>query len=291
MAYTTQNLLDAIEKRSFMPSNQNTFTTAEQLLMADEEARTLVVPEILKLREDYLTVSLDYTTTASEQTYEIPPRSSGLTVREIHLLNSNNDVKDLSRTEIDRIKTYATGTPDSFYIQGNQIYLYPSPSAGGDTLRVYYPLRPSSFVQTTETAIITSIDTDNSIITCSGGVPSAWATGDIFDLKRDNGGQESWALDQTSTLVSGTSITFASLPSDLAVGDYVSLAGETSLVQFPAEYRDILAQAVATTMLTSMSAPGSDRAMKRLESMILGAREAFDNRTPGENRVVINEVW
>jgi len=289
--YTTTTLLAAIAQRSFMPVNQNTFTTAEILSAADEEMRTLIVPEILKLREEFFISYFDYTITANESNYEVPPRSVGLQVRAVQLIDSAGNVKPLTRINVNEASTTNAGTDTwAFYLLGNQIYPYPKPSSAIGTLRVYYPLEPSKFVETSAIGVITAINTSTNVVTCAS-VPSSWATGDSFDFTRIGGGQEPWAIDNVSTLVSGTSITFSALPSDLAVGDYVSLAEETALVQIPSAWRDILAQAVAENILRTTSQPGAERAEKTLSRMLNTARVSFDNRTIGNPRVVCNRIW
>lgn len=291
MAYTTTTLLAAIAQRSFMPANQNTLTTAEILSIADEEMRTLIVPEILKLREEFFVSYLDYTITANEANYEVPLRSVGLQVRAVHLIDSAGNVKPLTRISVNEVSTTNAGTDTwAFYLLGNQIYPYPKPSAAIGTLRVYYPLEPSNFVETSAIGVITAINTSTNVVTCAS-LPSSWATGNSFDFTRVDGGQEPWAIDNTATLVSGTSITFSALPADLGVGDYVSLAGETALVQLPSAWRDILAQAVTENILRSTSQPGADRAEKTLARMLNTARISFDNRTIGNPRVVCNRIW
>lgn len=291
MAYTTTTLLSAIAQRSFMPTNQNTFTTAEILSAADEEMRTLIVPEILKLREEFFMSYKDHTIVANYYNYEIPPRAVGLQVRAVQLINSAGDVTPLTRISVNEVSSTATGEGTwAFYIQGNQIYPYPRPSSAIGTLRMYYPLEPSKFVETSAVGVITAINTSTNVVTCAS-LPSSWATGDSFDFTRVDGGQEPWSIDNTSTLVSGTSITFSALPGDLSVGDYVSLAGETALVQLPSAWRDILAQAVAENILRTTSQPGAERAEKTLSRMLNTARVAFDNRATGNPRIVCNRIW
>ena len=53
MVRTTEDLLDKIKRRSFIPVSQSTFTDAEILKIATEEMVGIIVPTILNAREEY----------------------------------------------------------------------------------------------------------------------------------------------------------------------------------------------------------------------------------------------
>lgn len=286
MAYTTSILLDAIARRSFMPSGEITFTEAEQLLMADEEMRCLLIPSILKVREEFYVYPKDHSIVAGTSEYDIPARSIGMRVREVKLI-SGNDVIDIPRIEPEQVQTTTQGTPNSFYLKNNKVVLYPTPSASGDTLRVYYFLRPGDFVTVDSAAVISAINTGTNVVSVTT-IPSSWVTGNIFDFIKQDGSHEYVDIEYTSTLVSGTDITFASLPSTLAVGDYMALKGQSPLVQVPIDYQPILAQAVATQMLDSMSQPGASKAMEKTVKMLETAEGLLTPRVEGADRVYLH---
>jgi hypothetical protein len=286
-AYTTSTLLSAVNRRAFIPTGQTTFSNTDILAIADEMIRNDILPKILSIREEFFVYHKDYDIVADTQKYDVPPRSIGLIVREVHHVNSSGNVKNLDRLEpelIDSISRKAT-IPESFFMKNNQIWMHPIPSSTDGTLRVYFLLRPSNLIETTSSAIITGINTTTNVLSFSS-IPSTWVTGDIFDLIRQDGGHECVDFDKTSTLVSGTDITFSSLPSGLRVGDYVALQGESPVVQLPAEFRDILSQAVACFILEKMRLPGAEAERVNYEKSLINIRDMISPRTIGSPRTV-----
>lgn len=290
MAYTTSQLLQAIERRSFAPENQLTFSTEELLAMAHEELQSVILPAILAVREEYFVTHTDYAVTAGQSGYDVPPRSIGLVVREIQLVNSTGSYRDLPRMEPEDVRSSQSGSPQAFFVKNNQIHLYPTPSATQDTLRVQFFASPGLFVEPSAAAIISAIDTATNVVTVST-IPSTWTTGDTFDFISSKGGHEYRGLDFTSTLVSGNDITFSSLPSTLAVGDYISLQDESPLVQLPPNFRPVLAQATAARVLESMNQPGAADAMRQTEKLLASAIGLITPRIQGEDRVLLPSNW
>lgn len=286
MAYTTTKLLNAIDRRAFVPTGQTTFTQPERLQIADEVTETYIVPAIIAIREEFFIYLHDYTITANQAAYDVPDRSVGMQVRDVQYLSGENINPDFRRYSTEQITSTKTGNPDGFYFRNNQIILYPTPANTQDTLRVPFALHPSALVVSSEGATISAIDTDNNIVTVTT-IPSTWTTGNQFDLIKGTGAHECRAIDQTSTLVSGSSITFSSLPSDLVVGDYMALAGESTLVQLPPGFRAVLAQLTAAEIRKAMGLPGAEKAMEKGMDMLEAQQKLIAIRSEGEPEYII----
>jgi hypothetical protein len=284
----TTDLLEDIKANSFAPEGQTTFTDAQLLKVADNETMTKIVPALLKIREEYLISHYDYAITAGKSAYPIPARSVGIQIRDLHIIDGNQVTPDVPRTEPERINTTSQGTPDSFYLKGNDVILFPTPNATTRTLRLYFPLRPSALVLPTASAVVTAI---NGLVVTVGTIVSTWVTGNIFDLIKQDGGHECLAIDLTSTLVSGSDITFSELPSTLRVGDYVSLQNTTPLVQLPAELVPVLSQGAAAKVLENMNQSGASAARKEFKEMLETGIVLLTPRTVGEARVIVNNQW
>jgi len=289
-AYTSTKLLSSISRRSFAPSNQLTYQTSEILAMADEVTKTMIIPNIMAVREEYFVFYSDLPIVRGQAAYDIPARALGRVVREVQIINSNESITDLPRTEPERVTSLAQGSPTSFYMRSNQIVFNRPPSSGGSTLRLQYFLAPGDLVETSAGAVISSIDTGSNTVTLSS-IPSTWSTGNIFDFIKRNGSHEYIDIDYASTDVSSNAITFSSLPSTLAVGDYVALQGESPLIQLPDLYRTVLAQAVAATMLEGMNQSGADKAKDTASMLLNTAQSLISPRIQGETRVVIPDTW
>lgn len=292
MAYTTADLERTAKRKSFAPTGQITFETSDILEIAWEQNQTEIVPALVKIREEYFVTYKDYAITAGKNRYPIPARSVGMIVREIAIVDGDRINPNFPRLEPDRLGSAAEGPPQGFYLQGDDIILYPTPSATTKTLRVFFHITPSEYVQTSAAAVIDTIDTGTNIITVSS-IPSSWVTGNTFDLISATGSQKIHhnGMDLTSTLVSGNSITLPNLSDALAVGDYVALAGETPLINLPAELRPVLAQFVAAEMLEDMSQPGAGKAREKAEKLLLSQIEMLTPRVVGEDRTLTAAHW
>lgn len=286
--YDTTRLLSAVNRRAFIPTGQTTFENSDIFAIASEQIRNEILPLIMQIREEYFVYHTDYAITANKQVYDIPPRAIGLVVREIHYINGSGNVAKLNRLEPEQITstTRTTSIPKEFFVKNNQIWLSEIPSStDGTTLRVYFMLHPNELIATTDAAVISGINTVTNVVSVTT-IPSSWVTGNTFDFIRQDGGQECVDFDKTSTLVSGTDITFASLPSTLRVGDYVALRGYSPLVQLPAEFRDLVAQAVACFILEKMELSGAEAERRNYEKSLMNIRNMLAPRTQGSPRSV-----
>lgn len=288
MAYTTANLISAIERRAFVPANQSTFSTSEILAIAGEELRSEILPAIISAREEYFVHYKDLTITANQEGYVIPVRAFNNLLREVKIVNGT-DLLDISRLEPEALLSTQTGTPQAFYLRDDKVILHPTPAATDRTLRLWYYLTPGEYIETTAAAVITAINTTTKVVTV-GTIPSTWVTGNTFDFIKSDGGHEYRGVDYTCTLVSGSDITFAALPSDLAVGDYIALQGYSPLVQIPFGMRPVVAQFAAAALLLYAKQPGAGEAKGKAEELLSKSLEVLSPRVAGEDQV-ITQVW
>ncbi len=290
MSYTSDNLISSIERRSFAPANQSTFSSSEILAMADELNLSVVVPNILTAREEHFVFKKDYNITASQAEYIIPPRALGSTLRDVQIIDSNGNIRSVAHIEADDQISTSSGSLYGYYLRDDKVVLHRMPSSTSGTLRLSFFLQPGSLVLATAGAVISAINTSTNIVTVTT-IPSSWATGNTFDLISGKGSHSYRDIDLVSTLVSGTDITFSSLPSDLAVGDYVNLSEQSSVVQLPSSYRAVLAQFVAAEILSNMNQPSANKAEQKAKSLMDSALGLITPRVRGDSRVITSSQW
>lgn len=290
MPWTTSDLEDMVLRRCFAPTGQLTFTSAEIWAISDEVMAVDIVPDILGVREEYFVASVDEDITANVAAYAIPARAIGMNLRDLWLVDGTSITPNFPRVEPENVTQGSPGSPEGFYVKNNSIILVPTPATTSKTLRKLFNLRPGAHIDPADAGVISSINTGTLTVTVSS-IPSTWATGNIFDLIKQDGGQEPLSIDLTSTLITGSSITLPSLPSSLRVGDYIALAGQTPLPFLPPEYRPVLAQATAAEILSMMNQPGADAAKKRLEQIRFQCRQLITPRVQGEDRAILPANW
>ena len=284
-AYTSDTLLTSIELKSFAPEAQTTFASSEILAMASEIMLNVIVPAIILKKTDYFVFTKDFTITASISNYTVPARAINGILRAVFYLGDNGQICELDQLDLNDPTTTSESSPYAYYFEDDQIVLYPTPVSTQGTLRVKSFVGSGELVTADAGAVITAINTSTNVVTV-GTIPSTWVTGNSFDLIAGTGNHAYRDLDLTSTLVSGTAITLPSLPVKLAVGDYINLAGECSLVQLPSSFRAALAHLTAAEMLSSQNQPGVDTAQAKGKAYLQNALDIINPRSKGKPKVI-----
>jgi len=280
--YTTATLLADIRLGAMLPpSGSATFSDAELLRLADREMQAGLVPLIMRSREEFFVSQQDAAINASAQlnSVRIPARAIGGKLRDLGLVDDGGALHIVSQISIEELENAASG----FYVIGNVIKLW---SAAGSwqtpTLRMSYFRRPSRLVAASAVGVVATITTATKTVTITSN-PGTISTTTPVDLVRASPGYESLGDDLVAT-VSGTSLVFAAtLPTDLAVGDYVCLAGESPVPQVPPELHPVLAQRVIVKCLEAMNDPsGLSAAQAKLQELQSDAIALISPRVDGE---------
>jgi hypothetical protein len=294
MSYTTSDLLSSIKRRGMIPSSQVTFQDTDLLSMATEEIQIELLPLLIGVREEYYVRSYDYAITSATQSYRVPVRAVGMGLRDVLYRDSTTGVMyPLSQiTTSEDSGEDETNLPYLYYLCDNSVYLTPIPSTTNGTLRLLYYCRPGKLVETSDAAQITVITTGTNTVTCSAAPPSTWTTATSVDFIRGTGGQEYLAIDQAISSVSGSDIVFSSLPTGLAVGDWIAAAGYSPLPQLPEELQPVLAQKVVCQVLEALGdAQGLQLHQARLKSLLDNALKLISPRVKGGQKKVISTSY
>ena len=275
---TTADLITSITSRGLVPTNQNTYTTAQMLQIADEELQTGLLPLVLSTQEEYYSTYLDYT--APGMTMTLPDRAIGGKLRAVVYTNLGKEWS-IPRIELEDV---AWTTQPSYYFRGNEIVFTEQPPY---SVRLYYHTRPSHLIQTSECGRIASIDPMTNSLTLSS-VPSTYTTGLTYDVVSSSAPAKVKALDQTVLTIVGTVLTFTALPTAI-VGDYFCLSGQSPAIQLPYELIPVLAQRVAVKVLEGIGdMDGSKRAQEKLNEMEPRAFRLLEPRSDAQPHKVIN---
>lgn len=282
-AYTTSDLVEAVKAIASIPSSQNLFATADFLRFANRAMHKKLIPLVLSTREEYWVKTYDLAITANQAEYAIPQRAIGSKLRDVVLVEGTSETS-LPRLEPENIYSTESGRL-GFYLEGTNVVLNPTPDATQDTLRLKHFRRPNKLVATTACGLIESINTSLNQVTITS-TPTTFANGLLVDFVVGNQGSDWRAIDQAITGVSGTTITFASLPSGLAAGDYVCIAGESCVPQLPFELLPILEDEVAR-MCRQAQGKKDDAADKELEEDKREALKMLTPRVDGEPKKIV----
>jgi hypothetical protein len=287
--YTVARLLENLRRRGQIPeSSDRSFSTDDLVAMVSDETQSYMTQLLMSVREEFFVTDYDVTTTAASS-YRIPPRAVGSKLRQV-LINDGSGFRVVPRVEPKvqwEYQSAGTGAPAAYYLKGTSIELLPAPSAGL-TLRMQYFRRPNTVVYDDQCGRITAINTGTGAVTISASV-SDFSSSETYDFVRGTPGFETLAMDQSAVVSGGgLTLTFASLPSELAVGDFVCLAGQTPIPQLPVELHQLLSQRTVVKVLEAMGDPKVTTAKTMCDEERARALTQLTPRSEGDSRYIIN---
>lgn len=283
---TTTDLISEVKLIGSFPTSNSLFSNDNFLTFLNREQLTTIVPLLNKVNEEYFITEKDYSITANQANYRIPKRAVVSQLRDIQLISANGTVTKLTRLYEDNRSSTNNGER-GYYIKGNEILLSPTPIQSVDTLRMIYMRRPSSFVLPTACAQIISIDTVlNQVVVSS--LPSSMSTSTVVDFVQADSPYDLLTMDSSIVSVSGTTLSFASLPSDLAVNDYICIAGQTCVPMIPEELVTLLVQAVLCSCLSAKKDKSVELELQKLEQMKMTFTDVLSPRVKSNDKVIVN---
>lgn len=255
--YTMTQVVSDLKQIASIPTSQNLFDEQKIVRFMDLKLRTDLLPLIMSAREEFFVHTTDYTidtTTEATNEYAIPERAVGMKLKLVTLVDSNDEEEDLPRiTYRDRSLPGFTDFQRIWghYIQDNHVRLHMADSFTGKTLRLYWYRRPNKLVRTSQSGKITAIDTGTKVVTLDNA-PTTWTASTTFDVIQGKPGFKSLKDDQTITNIAGFDLTFSTLPTGMAVGDYVAESKESPIAQIPEEFFPLLSQVGAIKALEGL---------------------------------------
>jgi len=287
MAKTGDDLLSAVQLTITMPNNQVLLTDERVLHFANDEMYSSVQEGILSLRQEYF-VYLDESdqTVVDQANYDIPYRAIGRTLRDLKVKDSNStNVFNCTQIALEDAHIFQNSSNMfGYYFQGDQIHMVPAPNSTAFYLMKYYLLRPNRIVQTTDAGQVQGIA--GNVITLDA-VPSTFTANTSVDFIQGKQGNRTLAMDQTITNVSGLQVTISTPPSSLVVGDYVSLAEETPVIQLPDEAFTYLVMLTAKRCLYAI---GDYEGMKAVDEQIPEKRSLLEKALAPRNEGATTKI-
>lgn len=260
-------LIDSVQIRAMMPLNQDTFTSARILTLADEELQTVIAPMIMAVGGDYFLTDRDQTMSQNETVYSIPSDAIGLGIKDVWFVDPNTNQKTLiPRINSQSAQNNWVGTPyfTGYYIQNNNVVLFPQ-SSTSFTLRMRIFKRAPKLVLTTACGQVTDVDTVLNTVTLDN-VPTTWAVNDEVDAIDEDPGFLTLAEGRVISNIAGLTLTLDDV-TDIAVGNWVAMNGESPIPQINPEAIPILAQSVAVKALEALSDPKVEVAQAKFKQL------------------------
>ncbi len=290
--YDTERLIELIKLACAVPTSQLTYTDEDWANLSTRMLQTIVVPLIMSTREDYFVKHEDILS-SSDGVIEFPEDAVGSKLRNVCFIASTNPLNLINLPRIDLDVVAGVGffnrlTLAGFYVEGENIVLYPNTSVPTNTsIRLYYYRRALELAAPEAYAQVVSVDAMTNTIVLDS-VPTAWVTGTELNSVQS----------QPNFLETNSSFTVVSVSSpsiivddvtDIAVNDYISIAGYSAVPQIPIEAMNYLAQCVAVVALEGLGdhegmKAASDVAQQMKESLLV----MISQRVDGSVKKVVN---
>lgn len=276
---------DLVEEVRVLSDEDNTSDISDANIVASlNRAQQKLVRMATKKYEPMFLREVNISTFSGRQA-TIPELAVASIVSSVDVIEGNNTYRiDIApiRKLVDLENTSSTSRPIYYAIRGDKILLYPTPSSG-TTIRVRYQVRPPSLV-VTQGRITTIDDANTTLYVDSLGSD---LTTSIASLKAFVN-----VIDSTTGIVKGTlqisNITTAqnkiafktasldrdtvygqtvdtSLPTDIALDDYICLASGTCVPTLSVDFTDFLIQYSVVETLNRLGIPAQEAYAKLKE--------------------------
>ncbi len=295
--YTSTELIASIKRRAMVPESQFTFSEQDFLDFATEEMNMGIVPTVIQLHEDYYLYEVLIPLVDGQIKYQIPYRAIGNRVRDIALVDPNNNYSLMTRIGIGDIPNYNySSNVYAYYIASNDICLVPqtqNQTFNGCSLSVSIYIRPNGLVPNDEVAVISNINRTTGVITVSN-FPEEFSPTLLLDFIQYQSPHKIISFDIQATSMSGGSlnITFdlEDIPDQLIVGDRIALATETDIPQIPSDMHVILSARVAARLLEAIGdTEGLQNANQKLAELEAKTPILINNRVEDSPRKIVNK--
>lgn len=203
-------LIKSIKRRAFIPSSQETFTDLDFLEMATEEINLGLVPLIQRMHEEHLIYYVDIPLERGIKRYPMPSRAHGNKLRDVALIDENDNIFEMHRYSINEISDFTNTTSyinsRGFYVENNDIVVVNFDINIGQSLRMYFYMRPNALVLDSYGAAILAkesvVEVDN-INPKTGNISNISSGVDLVSITSLNHGLEN----NRKILISGSNST------------------------------------------------------------------------------------
>lgn len=303
MAWTTTDLLADIRRRAMLPNTTTLGTANSDLLaVASNEMSAHLVPLLMSVNEEFFVATTDITL-SSNAAYRMPNRSAGGKLRELQYLMGVTRL-NLARIEPEQLTAFlvnSVGVPAGFYLEAGAVNLVPRPSAGG-TLRMSYYVRPGVFTNAAaDYGVVTSVSYSGNSVTIGFSGSLSTANGSLYDVIAFRPPFEYLCIGGTASASGAGTVTLTTssptapapdLSPNIAVGDYITKADLSPIIQLPVEFHPLLAQRSACSVLESFGYAErlemAERVYARMEAAALKVLTPRVDGAPKKMRGLLN---
>lgn len=294
--FLADEVIDAIREEGLIAASDEEELITKVRSVLNRELRLYGMALLQKAREEYQVETADLAVVAGASTYDIPSKAAGAAIVRLEWVNGTERAKLYPTTANlnASVGSGAYGTGE-FYLQGSKIHLCVAPSTSG-TWTVVYARRFNRLVAASACGEVSAIDTGTKQVTLvhpdSGAstVPATFTTARTYDFVKGTPHFDVLDSDAAVTTVASNVLTFTeTLPTGLAVGDFVALAGQSPVVNAHLEFQSVLIlKAVHSYLSGGGDATRSGLVKERLDKAEADWLTIASPRVDGGPELIIN---
>lgn len=245
MAVTSDELIDGIKKRVTVPASQALITDADIMAIANTMIRGRMLPLVESLNQEYFVTSSETALVAGQSEYSIPYRAIGRKLRELKLIDDNDNIQNMAQIALEQAQIFQFSAPQlGFYYKGDKVVIVPELQddvTPTQSLQMWWYSPPNALCAVSAAALVTSVA--GTTVTCSS-VPTTVSGAVAIDFIQGRSGNAIYDFDVVPSSTTSTTVVFASaddIPSSLVAGDYISAALTSPVINWlPNEAQPLL---------------------------------------------------
>lgn len=299
--YSVNAILASVKQRAMTAENQNLFSDADIVRIASEELQAVLIPYIESVKGEYFVKTDDQSFVQGTMSYVMPQRATGGKLRDVMLIDQQNNQVLLNYINPEDLKSawaysaYQFG----FYPKDSSVILVLGNLIGSGNyqfVRMLYFRRPNTLCTTGSTGNagqVVSFNAGAQTITLDAA-PTTWTTNTQFDIVNSLPPFQARVDNAPISSIAGFVLTMTNpLPSDLAVGDWVSEANFSPIPQIPVECHRVLEALTAARMLQYSGDPAFSVMQAMAEGMKKDLMQVLSPRVDGSPRKIPirNRLW
>lgn len=285
MKYNTNYLIQLVREKETIPDSGVAYSEDVLLRYLDQSLKSIIVPVVEKTLEEYFVVTKDFNMPAQEQypqgspptgvanVVNIPGAATGLRLRDVYVVGNDGTFYNLPRLTPTQAASQNYGSLNwsipynnqissagGFYLQGNQVQIFPYGLASNKIIRITFHRRPNTLCLVSDAAQVTNVSGDTLTVDT---VQPNWIPGRTRVCVISNEEPHDFCVDLSDpntvytsynplddVLLSNVVGNILTLPAGkgagVAVGDWVCLTGQSVFAQnIPTEMIPALIQKAA----------------------------------------------
>ena len=287
-------LVTQVANRALNPQSQNLWSNQDIANMMDSQVKNVILPLLKEVHQEYLVMYVDDVISSMNASYKIPPRAIGNALRDIVLVDASGNEIALNNLlpEYTKLSFPFNNIPPTWsfsqFLKADSINLFNQlvQSYSAYTLRFKVERRPGMLTLSSNCGQITNIT--GNILTLSY-VDSTWTTSYLFDIINNYPPFDSLQDDSVITNINGLQVTFANVPSTVAVGMWVCPQMMSCIPQIPLDLFDLLVectiQKLAQALDDNLLAQSCEKNIQLMRNQLV---QLVKERVKGSPQKVIN---